>query len=308
MKAYLTKKMRFVLLISGFLIFPTARGLSSVIVFDRVTTVGTPVYLKVLTKGRIFADGGRLVEFYLDDKRFGKNLTGGDGYGYRKYIPRRAGMIKVRATSQGESDSGLLLVMKKSEKAVLIEIESGLKDAFISDIAAGAGRQAVGQLLQKYRVIYLSRYSGIRIARISLDEMEFPEAPVLRWQGEQTLKALKEKGVNLYAIIGPAGVISAAAGYIENRYTFDEGQKEQAVNDWQELMKLLLKTAPQSSDEKKNINGPGKDINGGKNTEAAPLISAMLPQLSPNTIFCPDICVWFRQRPQRKPHRHLPGQ
>jgi hypothetical protein len=213
MKAYLTKKMRFVLLILGFLIFPAARGLSAVIVFDRVTTVGTPVYLKVLTKGKIFADGGRLVEFYLDDKRFGKNLTGGDGYGYRKYVPRRAGMIKVRATSRGESDSGLLLVMKKSEKAVLIEIESGLKDA--------------------------------------LDKMEFPEAPVLRWQGEQTLKALKEKGVTFYAIIGPADVITTAAGYIENRYTFDEGQKAQSVKDWQELMKLLLKNAPQGSHKNK---------------------------------------------------------
>jgi hypothetical protein len=216
-----------------------------------VTTVGTPVYLKVFTKGKIFADGGRLVELYLDDKRFAKNLTGGDGYGYRKYVPQRAGMIKIRATSQGESGSGLLLVMKKSEKAVLVEIESGLKDAFISDIAAGAGRQAVRQMLKKYRVIYLSRYSGIRVARISLDEMGFPEAPILRWQGEQTLKALKENGVNLYAIIGPAGVISTADGYIENRYTFDENQQEHTVKDWQELMKLLSKNAPQDSHKNK---------------------------------------------------------
>ena len=191
------------------------------------------------------------MELYLDDKRFAKNLTGGDGYGYRKYVPQRAGMIKIRATSQGESGSGLLLVMKKSEKAVLVEIESGLKDAFISDIAAGAGRQAVRQMLKKYRVIYLSRYSGIRVARISLDEMDFPEAPILRWQGEQTLKALKENGVNLYAIIGPAGVISTADGYIENRYTFDENQQEHTVKDWQELMKLLSKNAPQDSHKNK---------------------------------------------------------
>ena len=117
MKVCLTKKLGFVLLIFGFSILPTARGLGAVIVYDRVTTVGTPVYLKVLTKGRIFADGGRLVQFYLDDKSFGKNLTGGDGYGYRKYKPRRAGIINGRATSKGESGAGLLLVMKKSEKA-----------------------------------------------------------------------------------------------------------------------------------------------------------------------------------------------
>ena len=251
MKAYLAKIWCFAFLVLFFLILPTARGLSAVIVYDRATTVGTPVYLKVLTKGRIFADGGRLVEFYLDDKRFGKNLTGGDGYGYRKYEPRRAGIINVRATSKGESGSGLLLVMKKSEKAVLIEIEGGFKDAVISDMAAGASRQAVKQLLKNYRVIYLSRFTGIRMARGWLDEMEFPDAPVLQWKGEQTLKALKEKGIHLYAMIGPASVIATAADHIKKRYTFDKNQKEQTVKDWQEVMERLSENASEESRKSK---------------------------------------------------------
>ncbi len=251
MKAYLAKKLWFALLILGISILPAARGLSAVIVYDRVTTVGTPVYLKVLTKGRIFADGGRLVEFYLNDKRLGKNLTGGDGYGYRKYKPRRAGLIHVRATSKGESGAGLLLVMKKSEPAVLIGIEGGFKDAFISDIAAGASRQAVKQLLKKYRVIYLSRFTGIRMARSWLDEMEFPDAPVLQWQGEQTLNALKEKSINLYGIIGPASVIATAADHIKKRYTFDQNQKEQTVKDWQEVMERLSESTSQKSQKGK---------------------------------------------------------
>ena len=252
MKAYLTKKLWLALLILGISILPATRGLSAVIVYDRVTTVGTPVYLKVLTKGKIFADGGRLVEFYLDDKRVGKNLTGGDGYGYHKYKPRRAGIINIRATSKGESGAGLLLVMKKSEKAVLIEIESGFKDAFISDIAAGASRQAVKQLLKKYRVVYLSRFAGVRMARSWLDEMEFPEAPVLQWQGEQTLNALKEKSINLYAIIGPASVIDTAADHIKKRYTFDQNQKEQTVKDWQEVIERLSESTSQKSQKGKH--------------------------------------------------------
>jgi hypothetical protein len=239
MKICLTHKLRLALLIFGFLVLPCSRGLGAVIVYDRVTTVGKPVYLKVLTKGRFFADGGRLVEFYIDGKSVGKNLTGGDGYGYRKFIPRRKGIIKVRATSSGESDTGLVLVMKKTEKAVLIDIEGGFKDTFISDIAAGANRQAVRQLLKKYRVIYLSRYTGIGMARNLLNEMEFPDAPVLQWRGEQTFKALKEKGINLYAIIGSTSVIAAAADRIKKRYTFDQNQKEQTVKDWQEVMERL---------------------------------------------------------------------
>jgi len=253
MKANPTKIGSFAFLVLVFSILPAATGFGAVIVYDRVTTVGTPVYLKVLTKGRIFADGGRLVEFYLDDKRLGKNLTGGDGYGYRKYEPRRAGIINIRATSKGESGSGLLLVMEKSEKAVLIEIEGGFKDAYISDMAAGASRRAVKQLLKNYRVIYLSRFTGIRMARSWLNEMEFPDAPVLQWKGEQTLDALRDKGINLYAIIGPASVIATAADHIKKRYTFDKNQKEQTVKDWQEVMERLSESAssPPGKNKKK---------------------------------------------------------
>ncbi len=247
MNVCLKNKYLSIFLACVFLVLPATRSLSAVIVYDRVTTVKTPVYLKVLTKGKIFADGGRLVEFFMDDKSLGKNLTGGDGYGYRKYVPRRAGTFKVRATSDGESGNGLVLVMKKSDKAVLIEIEGGFKDAYISDIAAGASRQAVKQLLKKYRVIYLSRNTGVRMARNWLDEMAFPDAPVLRWRGAQTLNALKEKGIQLYAIIGAAGVLAAAADHVEKRYTFDETQNGQTVNDWHELMTELPKSAPADS-------------------------------------------------------------
>jgi hypothetical protein len=240
-----------VLLLCGWLVVPATHSLGAVIVYDRVTTINTPVFLKVLTKGKIFADGGRLVEFFLDDKSLGKNLTGGDGYGYRKYVPQRAGIIKVRATSDGESGNGIVLVMEKSEKAVLIEIEGGFKDAVVSDIAAGAGRQAVEEMQQKYRVIYLSRNTGVRMARTWLDEIEMPDAPVLRWQGAQTLNALTEKGIQLYAIIGAAGVIEAAADYVDKRYTFDDAQQGQTVRDWHELMTKLAKSGPDNSENNK---------------------------------------------------------
>ena len=256
MKVCIKNKYLSVVLIWAGLIWPSAHSLGAVIVYDRVTSVNTPVYLKVLTKGRIFADGGRLVEFFWDDKRLGKTLTGGDGYGYRKYIPQRAGIFKVRATSDGESGTGFALVMKKSEKAVLIEIEGGFKDALISDIAAGASRHAVEELLKEYRVIYLSSSTGIRLARNWLDEKAFPAAPLLRWQGTQTLKALADKGIQLYAIIGPAGVIEAAADHIERRYTFDETQQGQTVNDWHELMRKLSQSAPDNSKNSKKDAKP----------------------------------------------------
>jgi hypothetical protein len=235
-----------IFLICGFIVLPTAQCLSAVIVYDNVTTVGTPVFLKVLTKGRIFADGGRLVEFFLDDNSFGKNLSGGDGYGYRKYTPKRPGLIKLKARSKGESGSGLLLVVKKSEKVIFIEIESGFKDAFISEIAAGASRRAVKKMMKKYRIIYLSRYTGVRAARELLDEGEFPEAPVLRWKGPKMLSALKDKEIQLYAIIGSAGLIAESDEHIKRRYTFEKTQNGQTVKDWEEIIELLEKKPPKT--------------------------------------------------------------
>jgi L-rhamnose mutarotase len=250
MEIFLKTRVRSIFYVCGIILLSAAPCLSAVIVYDQVTTVGTPVYLEVLTKGLFFAEGGRLVEFYLDDKSVGKNLTGGDGHGYKKYTPQRAGIFKVNARSKGESGSGLLLVMKKSEKAVLIEIESGFKDAFISQIAASADRRALEKLFKEYRVIYFSRYSrfvGIQATKDYLDKFKFPDAPVLTWGGPQMLTALKSRGIHLYAIIGSAEIISQADEYIERRYTFEQTQDEKTVKDWQEVIELLQKSTPKKS-------------------------------------------------------------
>jgi hypothetical protein len=82
------------------------------------------------------------------------------------------------------------------------------------------------------------------MARAWLDEMDFPDAPLLRWQGVRMLDALKDKDIQLHAIIGAAGVIEAAADHIEQRFTFDQTQKGQTVKDWHELMTALSKTGP----------------------------------------------------------------
>ena len=74
-----------------FLTFAAA-GRSEVVVFDDATTVQTPIRIKVLTKSRFLARGGRLVDIYLDENHLKRILTGGDGYGYFKYTPLNAGL------------------------------------------------------------------------------------------------------------------------------------------------------------------------------------------------------------------------
>ena len=47
------------------IIVPEIHG--KVVVFDRVTTVQTPINIKVLTREGFFSAGGRMVDIYLDN-------------------------------------------------------------------------------------------------------------------------------------------------------------------------------------------------------------------------------------------------
>ena len=221
-------------------------GYGEVIVFDRVTTVKTPIRIKVLTKRRFFAAGGSLVDIYLDDQHLKKILTGGDGYGYLKVTPQNAGYKKVTARTDSDSASGLILVMQKREKAIIIEIEEGFKDSIFSDEIKKDSRDAVSSIRKNFQIIYLSRFMGKTITSSWLEKQDFPKSVVLRWQGPSTLAALKAKGVQLHAIIGSSAVIAEAAKHIEKRYTFEKTSNGKTVKNWEEILTLLQENQPES--------------------------------------------------------------
>lgn len=224
---------------------PACRG--EVVVFDRVTTVQTAIHITVLTKGFWFARGGRLVDIYLDDNHLKRILTGADGYGYLKYTPQSPGLKKIRARSDADSGTGLLLVMDRSEKAIIIDLEGAFKNAVFSAEIRENGRKAVKTLSREYKIIYLSRYVGQSLGRSWLQKENFPESVILRGQVPGIFAALKDRGVQLYAVIGSADVISEAAKHIENRYTFDESGNGKTVKDWDEIVKLLKPAAPEAA-------------------------------------------------------------
>jgi hypothetical protein len=215
-------------------------SLAAVVVFDRVTTVGTPIYLKVLTKGRFLAQGGVRVTFYLDQKQLGKTLTGGDGYGYFKYTPQQKGLQKIEVHTEDDTGSGMLLVMDMSEKAIVIEIEGGLKTAFLSESAIAQSKDAVSAISQSYRIIYLTRILGTTLSRKWLENQKFPQSTVIRWRGPRIFEYLKEKKVKLSVFVGSAALLSKAIKYFENSYTFEETEEGKKVTDWSQVTKLLL--------------------------------------------------------------------
>ena len=255
MKAFLKNLSRSILYIPGIMVFFASISHGSVYIFDQVTTPNTEVYLKVQTKGRFFSDGGKRVDIYVEEKKIKRILTGGDGYGYHRYLPDRKGMVPIEARSEGHRDTGILLVVDKDDKVILIEIESALKESPLSDRPRRDSRQVVKDLAKKYKVIYLNSLLGAALFQGWLDKEKFPESAVLQWRGASILKALTNRGVNLHAIIGSANTISEAKKHIQNRFTFEETKDGRMVKDWEEIMELILKESNQAdrpSEEENN--------------------------------------------------------
>lgn len=206
---------------------------------DLVTTVNTPTRITVLTKGRFFSEGGRLVDLYLEDEHLQRIMTGGDGYGYYKFTPRSPGYRKIIARSNSGSAKGLLLVMTQNDRAIAIEVEHGFKNAVFSEEITQKSLKAIKKLSQEFKIIYLSRYIGKSISATWLANQGYPESVILRWRGASTLKAMKKKGIQIEAIIGSPAVMSEASRLIDNRFCFEKTRDGTMVKDWDEILKHL---------------------------------------------------------------------
>jgi hypothetical protein len=196
----------------------------------------------VLTKAGFFAVGGRMVDIYLDNKPLKKILTGGDGYGYLKYTPQEPGLKKITAHSVKGSASGLILVMNENERAILIEIEGAFKDSVFSDAIRESSQKAVNALSENYKIIYLSRFLGKGISGSWLEKQNFPQSVIIRWGGLTTLKNLKKNGVQIQAIIGSPDVLATVSEQIEKRFSFEKTEDGKTVKDWDEILRLLVKS------------------------------------------------------------------
>lgn len=210
-----------------------------VIVFDRVTTIGKPIFLKALTKGKLFPQGGKLVDFHIDNNYIGRNLSGGDGYAYFKYLPQEIGIKRIEACTDTYSSQGLMLVTEKNKEMILIEIVGGLRETILKNRAMEYSKTAVKTLSDKYGIIYLSRKFVTAYLKKWLEQENFVQSPVLPWSGPELLTTLKENGLRLHALIGSAELLSEASEHIENRYSFEETEEGKTVEDWKEILKLL---------------------------------------------------------------------
>ncbi len=121
------------LLVLSSLLATLSLSSAAVIVFDTVALVNKPVMLRAQTKGVVLPRGGQMVDIYVEEKKVGNTLSGGDGYAFFEYTPKTQGLKKVRVGSTEDHGTGMLLVVKKKEKGILIEVEGGIVESMFSN-------------------------------------------------------------------------------------------------------------------------------------------------------------------------------
>jgi hypothetical protein len=193
----------FILLLSSL-----SYSFAGVTAFDQITSVNRPVKLKALTGGRFFPEGGRLVEFYIDEKHIGTTLSGGDGYAYLKYVPESKGLKKIKLKLSEESDEALLLVTGKKEKVILIAVEGSLFESSFSFKPAKGAKEAIEKIAKQYGIIYLSSLIGPGQAKKWLQENKLYKSVVFNSADDGVIDNLREHGINVLAIVGNPDTLS----------------------------------------------------------------------------------------------------
>jgi hypothetical protein len=147
--------------------------------------------------------------------------------------------MKIFARSGDSEAEGRLLVMEKNERAVLIELEAAFMDLHLRARDRETCRSALDAIARRYRLIYVYRFIGSGFSRARLEEVGFPPSVVLSWKGQATMEALREREVQVHAVIGSAQTVTAAGPQVPHRFSFEKAHGAQIVSEWEEIAKAL---------------------------------------------------------------------
>ena len=210
-----------------------------VIVFDEVTGLNHPIFVKVFTRGKLFPQGGQLVTVTIGQLVSQTILTGGDGYGFLNFTPQQAGEVLVEATYNNESATAKILVMAPTDQAIVTAIEGGLRKDLFTAEPRQHSHDVLKRLARKYKLIYLYGIFGRAFAQNWLKINRFPEAILLKNQGKAKIKQLHERGVQIVALIGSAELVASSTPYVKKVIAFSEAEDVNVVEDWQEIEKII---------------------------------------------------------------------
>jgi hypothetical protein len=222
-----------------FCLFPTP-VLSDVIVQDMIALKGESVMLSAETKGKLFAKGGEIVEFFVDGKSIGKSLSGGDGLAFRHFNPLKTGLYHVTVTSGKDKGNGLLLSLKKGDRIIFVDVEGSLLEGLFSQKPRYGSQKTIKKISTRFPVVFLQTgLLGIKAIKTWLKENGFIDSPVLPWRQGEIFNEMNEKGLKMKAVIGSQSVIESAKEYKAKLLSFEEVEDAEEVNDWDEIGKKL---------------------------------------------------------------------
>ena len=228
----------FILSAALFGVYPDA-ALSRVLVYDDVALKGHEVMLRAETRGVLFSKGGEVVEFTVDGRSIGKNLSGTDGFAVKEFIPARTGLYKINVKSGEDKDSGLLLALERKTRIVFIDVGDSLLEGPFEAEKPGSSK-AVTRIHKKFPIVYLIRgLLSVESVRFWLKKNNFPVAPILPWGQGDVFSEIKERDLQIKAIIGGPDVIESAREYKPLAFSFDSMEDAEVVENWKEIEKKL---------------------------------------------------------------------
>ena len=229
----------FILSVALLCICPDA-ALSRVFVYDDVALKGQEVMLKAETRGVLFSRGGEIVEFIVDGRPIGKNLSGTDGFAVKGFIPARIGLYKISVKSGDDKDSGLLLALEKKTRIVIIDVGGSLLEGPFGEKERPESKKAVTRIHKRFPIVYLLKgLLSVEATRTWLKKNNFPVAPILPWGQGEVFREIKERDLQIKAIIGGPDVIESARTYKPLAFSFDSVEDAEVVENWREIEKKL---------------------------------------------------------------------
>ncbi|KJR40613.1 secreted protein [Candidatus Magnetoovum chiemensis] len=226
---------------------------SSCLIYDALTLPSKPILLNAQFKNMLTPKGGSLVNFYVNDKLIGKTLTGLDGYAYLEYAHNTASIISTTVKGNNDTCSANLLIIKPTDSVIVLDIENTLmrnsyktfamkllNEKPINDKSNDNSKEILKNLALKYPIIYVVTLFGIDTVRHWLKKNQYPSSVVLSYDNGNVFEELKDKTIQIAAIIGSPEFIQDSEEYSKLRLTFDDYDDDDLiVDDWEDIEKKL---------------------------------------------------------------------
>ena len=229
----------FILSVSLLVVCPDA-ALARVLVYDDVALNGHEVMLRAETRGTLLSKGGEVVEFIVDGRSIGKNLSGRDGFAVKTFVPARTGVYKINVRSGDDKDSGIILALEKKTRIVFIDVGGSLLEGPFGEKERPESRKAITKIQKRFPIVYLLKgLLSAESVRSWLKKNNFPVAPVLPWGQGEVFREIKERDLQIKAIIGGPDVIESAREYKPLAFSFDSMEDAEVIENWKEIEKKL---------------------------------------------------------------------